>query len=120
VHAQPVIDHSRAIVTLDSTGLPGYPDTEPRFGDAGTFAMFGANYAGGFQLADVGPTYEDSWWIQFAPLAGQSFHRGHYPVVNSNETPGQAYGEIYIGTNWDSTGTSTSWTGFRDRTAWCG
>jgi hypothetical protein len=82
--------------------------------------MFGANYASGFQLADVGPTYEDSWWIQFAPLAGQSFHRGHYPVVNSNETPGQAYGEIYIGTNWDSTGTSTSWTGFRDRTAWCG
>ena len=97
--AQPVINHSRAIVALTATGLPGYPDTQPRFGDVGTFSMFGAYYANGFQLADPGPTREDTWWIQFAPPAGQSFHRGHYPVVDSNQTPGQAFGDIIVGSD---------------------
>jgi hypothetical protein len=95
--AQAVNYHSRAILTLNSTGLPGYPSTEQRFGDAGTFPMTGAYYPGGFRLVYPAPNYEDTWGIQFAPPAGQSFHPGHYPVVNSNETAGQAFGEVFVG-----------------------
>ena len=46
--------------------------------------MTGAFYAGGFRLVHPAPSSEDTWEIQFAPPAGQSFHRGHYAVVNSS------------------------------------
>jgi hypothetical protein len=95
--AQAVVNHSRAILTLNSTGLPGYPGTQQRFADAGSFDMTWANYPGGVYLAYDTDSYENTWGIQFAPPPGQSFHRGHYPVVShGSPTAGEAYGEIWI------------------------
>jgi hypothetical protein len=97
VSAEAASSQSSAILTLNSTGLPGYPATEQRFGDAGQFNMISAYYPGGFRLVSRAANYLDTWGMQLAPPAGQSFHPGHYPVVSYNPTTGQAFGQIFVG-----------------------
>lgn len=84
-----------AIVTLNSTGLPGYDYSRPRFGDAGSFVISEAYEPGGFRLTFRTDDPDKTWGIQLAPPEGQTFRPGRYPVVDYQPEPGQAHGEIW-------------------------
>jgi hypothetical protein len=86
---------TNAIVTMNSTGLPGYDYSRPRFGDAGSFLISEAYEPGGFRLTYHTDDPDKTWGIQLAPPAGETFRPGRYPVVDDQPEPGQAYGEIW-------------------------
>ena len=93
--AQAVVNVSNAIVALNSTGLPGYDSTKQRFGDSGSFVMAHSSVPGGVRLIYHTTNPDETWGIEFSPPEGQSFHRGHYPVVNRYASAEQASGGIW-------------------------
>ena len=96
--AQAASLQSSAIFTLNSTGVPGYLATQQRFGDAGSFDMTPSqDVPGGIYLSYRTATYEAPWGIDLAPPAGQSFHPGYYPNVSYRPAAGQAFGEVWVG-----------------------